>query len=183
MTVITLTTDFGTGDYGAGLLHGVIRRIAPEAKIVDLTHEIPPQDILLAQIILENAVPYFPQGSIHVVVVDPGVGTERRPIAASVGAQLFVGPDNGLITPQLERAEANRETVEIFHTNRPGYWLPQVSNVFHGRDIFAPIAAHLARGVPLVELGERINDPVRARIPDPLLIGEGWRGQVVQIDH
>lgn len=183
MTIVTLTTDFGIGDFGAGLMPGVIWKIAPDARIVTLTHAIPPQDILAAQVILGNTFSYFPDGTVHVAVVDPGVGTQRRAIAARIGSQFFVGPDNGLITPLLEQAEANRWTVEIYHTNRPAYWLPVVSHIFHGRDIFAPVAGHLARGVPLAELGDRINDPVRASIPSPVMVESGWRGQVIQIDH
>lgn len=183
MSLITLTTDFGPGSGDVGVLSGVIWEIAPEARIIDLTHAIPPQDILAAQLVLANSTPYFPDGTIHVVVVDPGVGTERRAIAARLGSQFFVGPDNGLITPLLERAEAERWDSEVYHLNKPEYWRPYVSSVFHGRDIFAPAAAHLARGVLLTAMGERINDPIRARIPAPVLDGDTWRGQVLQIDH
>ncbi len=183
MSLITLTTDFGSGDYALGQVRGVIWQIAPEARLVDLTHEIPPQDILAAQVVLDDCASYFPEGSIHMVVVDPGVGTDRRPIAARLGTHYFVGPDNGLITPLLEKAEAEGGPVEIAHTNRQQYWLPQISSVFHGRDIFAPIAAHLARGVPLFELGERIDDPVRAGLPQPQALEGGWRGQVIDVDH
>lgn len=183
MTLITLTTDFGTSAGDVGVLSGVIWGIAPEARIIDLTHDVPPQDILCAQMVLATCTPYFPDGTIHVVVVDPGVGTERRAIAARVGSHFFVGPDNGLITPLLERAEAERLEIEVYHLTRPEYWLPQVSSVFHGRDIFAPAAAHLARGVPAAALGERINDPIHARIPAPHLDSETWRGQVLRVDH
>ena len=183
MSVITLTTDFGSSASDAGVLSGVIWKTDPEARIVELTHDIPPQDILAAQIILENAAPFFPEGTVHMVVVDPGVGTERRPIAARLGPHFFVGPDNGLVTPLLERAEANRWTIEVYHLNRPEYWLPEISSIFHGRDIFAPVAAHLAHGTPPSALGERINNPIRASVPVPELLDDGWRGQVVQIDH
>lgn len=183
MSVITLTTDFGTSDKDVGVLSGVIWNIAPQARVVDLTHAIPPQNILAAQVVLSNCTAYFPDGTVHLVVVDPGVGTERRAIAAQLGDQFFVGPDNGLVTPLLEQAEAERRTVEIYHLNKPEYWRAQVSSVFHGRDIFAPVAAHLARGVPLAALGERISDPIRARIPSPVLEGDAWRGQVLQVDH
>jgi S-adenosylmethionine hydrolase len=183
MSVVTLTTDFGSGDYAIGQMKGVILGLAPEAKIVDLTHEIPRHNILAAQFELENAVPYFPAGTIHVVVVDPGVGTHRRAIAARLGEWFFVGPDNGLVTPLLEQAETYHQTVEMIHTNNPHYWRSKVSSIFHGRDIFAPIAGHLARGVLLNALGERINDPVRASIPAAEMQAEGWRGQVIQVDH
>lgn len=183
MSVVTLTTDFGIGDYGAGLLSGVIWKIAPDAKVVELSNGIPPQDIITAQVLLEYAFPYFPDGTIHLVVVDPGVGTNRRPIAARLGAQFFVGPDNGLLTPLLQRAEMDRAPIAIVHTNNPAYWLPDVSNIFHGRDIFASVTGHLARGVSLSVLGDPINDVVRWSIPAPEMVGEGWRGQVLQIDH
>lgn len=183
MSLITLTTDFGASAGDVGVLSGVIWGIAPEARIIDLTHDVPPQDILSAQVVLENCTPYFPDGTIHVVVVDPGVGTERRAIAARVGSQFFIGPDNGLITPMLERAEAERREIEVYQLTRPEYWLPQVSSVFHGRDIFAPAAAHLARGVPAAALGERIDDPIRVQIPAPHFDGQSWRGQVLRVDH
>jgi S-adenosylmethionine hydrolase len=183
MSIITLTTDFGTSASDVAVLSGVIWRIAPDARIVDLSHAIPPQDILSAQVVLANTTAYFPDGTIHVVVVDPGVGTDRRPIAARLGQQFFVGPDNGLLTPLLEKAEAERWDSEIYHLNRPNYWLPRLSSVFHGRDIFAPVAAHLASGVPISALGEMINDAVRIDIPVPNLVDGAWRGQVIHIDY
>jgi hypothetical protein len=183
MTVITLTTDFGSGDYAIGQMKGIIAGITPSAQLVDLTHEIPRHDILAAQFELEHAVPYFPAGSIHVVVVDPGVGTARRAIAARLGMQFFVGPDNGLLTPLLEQAEASGWPVEIVHANRPAYWRQRVSAIFHGRDIFAPLAGYLAQGVLLAELGQAIDDPIRARIPAPEKLENGWRGQIIQVDH
>lgn len=183
MKIITITTDFGQREGYVGVMKGVIFSIAPQVEIIDLTHEVPPQDILSGQIILDDSVPYFPAGTIHIAVVDPGVGTTRRPIAARLGEQYFVGPDNGLITPLLERAEADRLPVEIVRLTDPTYWLKDVSNVFHGRDIFAPVAAHIAAGVPLFEMGEQINDPVRLEMPEPVFLDNGWRGQVIQVDH
>ena len=183
MTVITLTTDFGSGDHGISQMKGVIWTIAPEAQLVDLTHEIPRHDILAAQFELESAAPYFPEGSIHLVVIDPGVGTQRRAIATRLGLQFFVGPDNGLVTPLLQRAEAHHWPVEMVHANRSQYWRETVSPIFHGRDIFAPLAAYLARGVLLAELGERINNPIRLSIPAPEMLKNGWRGQIIQVDH
>lgn len=183
MSIITLTTDFGTSANDVGVLSGVIWRIAPETCIVDLTHEIPPQDIIAAQVVLHNTTSYFPNGSIHMVVVDPGVGTARRPIAAQLGEQFFVGPDNGLLTPLLEKAEADGKPVEIVHLTKPQFWLPSVSHIFHGRDIFAPVAAHLARGVPPSAMGERITNPIRSGIPEPEPVEGGWCGRVAWIDH
>jgi S-adenosylmethionine hydrolase len=183
MTVITLTTDFGTGDHEAGVLKGVIWTIAPLVQIADLSHDITPHDILEAALLLWRAAPYFPDWTIHVAVVDPGVGTSRRGIAARLGSQYFVGPDNGLLSLLMSRVEENNEEFGIVHLDQPKYWLAEVSNVFHGRDIFAPIAAHLASGIPLSSLGSSILDPVRIEIPLPTRIPRGWLGQVIHIDH
>jgi S-adenosylmethionine hydrolase len=161
----------------------VIYRIAPEVQIADITHSIRPQNIQEGGLVLNRAYRYFPEGSIHVIVVDPGVGTQRRPMAARLGAHFFVCPDNGLITPILQEAEKAGLLVEIVHLDQPRYWLPQVSSVFHGRDIFAPAAAHLANGVPLSELGSPIHDPNRLYQPEPQPIKGGLRGVITFIDH
>ncbi len=182
MSFITLLTDFGIRDGAVGLMKGVIWRIAPEAKIADLSHTIAPQNLQEAAVVLRFGTPYFPQGTIHVVVVDPGVGTHRRPIAARLGDYYFVGPDNGVFTPLLEMAEATGGPVEIVHTNKPQYWLPEVSQIFHGRDIFSPVGAHLAAGVPLAELGAPIDDPILLSLPQPQRIENGWRGEAIFID-
>src|SRR4030042_1776638 len=183
MTIITLTTDFGTGDHEVGVLKGVVWKIAPGVHIADLSHDISPHDILEASLMLWRAAPFFPAGTIHVAVVDPGVGTSRRGIAASLGSQYFVGPDNGLITQLLAWVEGMDQPASIIHLDRPDYWLPDVSSVFHGRDIFAPVAAHLASGVQLNSLGTPINDPVRLEIPVPIRIPSGWLRQGIHIDH
>lgn len=183
MTCITLTTDFGIKDGNVGVMKGVIWSIAPGVQIADLSHLISPQNIPEASLILLRSAPYFPPGTIHVVVVDPGVGTNRRPMAARIGSQYFVGPDNGILTLWLERAAAQNLETLFVHLNRPEYWLAEVSHVFHGRDIFAPAAAHLARGVPLNELGAPFSDPVLLRLPQPLRTESGYTGQVIHIDH
>jgi S-adenosylmethionine hydrolase len=183
MPVVSLTTDFGSGDHEAGVLKGVIWSIAPRAHIVDLTHEIPPQSIFEAALLLWRATPYFPDGSIHVAVVDPGVGTERRGIAAQLGTQYFVGPDNGLVTLILGQAESKNEPVSMVNLDQPIYWLSEISNIFHGRDIFAPVAGHLARGTPLKAFGSTITDPIRIDMPNPRQIIGGWEGHVIHIDH
>jgi S-adenosylmethionine hydrolase len=183
MRVITLTTDFGTGDFESGVLKGVIWKIAPQVKIIDLSHAVSPQNVLEGALLLGRCTPYFPEGSIHVVVVDPGVGTGRRVMAARFGPQWFVGPDNGVATLMLERAEQNDWPVEIASADRPQYWLPVVSDVFHGRDIFSPVAAHLANGISLMDIGTRLNDPVRLDIPQPRRVGLGWHAQVMNVDH
>lgn len=183
MPFITLITDFGLKDGNVGVMKGVIWGIAPGIQIADLSHNISPQNISEAALILQRSAPYFPAGTVHVVVVDPGVGTARRPIAARLGEQYFVGPDNGVLTMLLERAEASDWEIEIVHTNKPRYWLPEISHVFHGRDIFAPVAAHLAGGVRLDDIGTPIDDPVRLNLAHPMRTETGWRGEVIHIDH
>lgn len=182
-TRILLLTDFGTRDGYPAIIKGVIWSIAPQAEAIDLTHEIPPQDVLAGALALGRAAPYFPAGTIFVAVIDPGVGTARRPLAARLGEQFFVAPDNGLLTLVLERAERGRAAVELVCLDRPQYWLPAVSRTFHGRDIFAPAAAHLANGIPLAELGTPIADPLRLNLPAPRRTPAGWQGEVIQVDH
>lgn len=183
MTLITLMTDFGLKDGNVGVMKGVIAGIATQAQVIDLSHLIGPQNIAKAALILARSAPYFPAGTIHVVVVDPGVGTARRPMAARLGEQYYVGPDNGTITLLLERLENQGKRSSYFHLDRAEYWLPEVSHVFHGRDIFAPVAAHLAAGVSLECLGSPFTDPLRLALPRPQRISSGWRGEVIHIDH
>ena len=183
MTVISLMTDFGIKDGTVGVMKGVIWGICPSAQIVDLSHMIQPQNIREAGYILARSVPYFPKGSIHVVVVDPGVGTQRRPMAAQLGDWFYVGPDNGTITVWLERAKQEGWQTDFVELNRTQYWLEKISYVFHGRDIFSPTAAHLANGVPLSELGTSFHDPVRIEYSKPEKTNNGWRGEVFHVDH
>jgi S-adenosyl-L-methionine hydrolase (adenosine-forming) len=183
LSIITITTDFGLQDGNVGVMKGVIWGIAPDAQIADISHMISPQNIREGALILARSIFYYPAGTIHLAVVDPGVGTARRPIAARLGAQRFVGPDNGLITLLLERAERELWPVEIIHLDKPQYRLPEVSYVFHGRDIFAPAAGYLAAGVSLEMLGTPIDDPVRLQLPTPERIEGGLRGEVIHIDH
>ena len=183
MSIVTLMTDFGLKDGNVGVMKGVILGISPQSRIIDLSHLISPQNVREAALILARSVPYFPSGTIHIVVVDPGVGTSRRPLAAQIGTQRFVLPDNGLLTILLQRAEQTQQRIELIHLDRPAYWLPEVSHVFHGRDIFAPAASHLARGVPLADLGSRISDPVRLEWSEPRRTVQGIHGKVVHIDH
>jgi hypothetical protein len=181
--VITLITDFGIKDGNVGVMKGVIWGICPTAQISDLSHMIQAQNIREAAYICARSVPYFPKDSIHIVVVDPGVGTKRRPMAAKIGDWFFVGPDNGTVTGLLQRAEQAGWQTEFVELNRIKYWLPNVSFVFHGRDIFSPVAAHLANGVPLREFGTSFTDPVRLELPKPEKTKDGWRGEVIHIDH
>ncbi len=183
MAVITLMTDFGIKDGNVGVMKGVIWGICPSAQITDLSHMVGPQNIREAGLILLRSALYFPKGTVHVVVVDPGVGTRRRPMAARIGDWFYVGPDNGTITLLLERAEQDGWPVQFVQLDRMKYWLPQVSFVFHGRDIFAPVAAHLANGVPLLDLGTPFSDPERLELPKPVQTKDGWRGEIIYIDH
>lgn len=177
--LITITTDFGTRDGYVGTMKGVIAGIAPGVPCIDITQEIPPQDVRSAAYVLWTALPYFPPESIHVVVVDPGVGTARRPIAARTPWGTLVGPDNGVFSYVWEAAPPTL----IVELANPAYRNITVSNTFHGRDIFSPAAAHLARGVPLAELGPEVTDP--ARLPAPILTVTDTTiaGEVIYIDH
>ena len=168
-SVITLTTDFGLDDIYVGVMKGVLLGIAPNARLVDLTHAIAPQNILEASLRLAAAVPYFPPGTIHLVVVDPGVGSERRAVVVETEQSRFVAPDNGVLTAPLRQNPARRVLI-LGEAARP-YFRHPVSATFHGRDLFAPIAAHLAAGLPLESLGEPLADSkslVEIAIPEPL---------------
>jgi S-adenosyl-L-methionine hydrolase (adenosine-forming) len=154
---ITLLTDFGTGDYFIGAMKGVILSINPQAVIVDITHAIVPQDVAGGAFMLLAACDTFPAGTIHVAVVDPGVGSGRRPIVVSAGDYLFVGPDNGIFTYVYDR----HPQFEVFHITETKYFREPVSNTFHGRDIFAPVAAALSTGVDPSSFGPRISEPIR----------------------
>lgn len=182
MPIITLTTDFGQKDGFTGVLKGVIWGICPEAQIADITHSIAPQNVLEGALALFRAVPFFPDGTIHIAVVDPGVGTKRRPMAARLGSQYFTGPDNGIFTSMIEVAK-NHDLEQIFISlDRPEYWLPEVSHTFHGRDIFAPVSAHLAKGVDISDLGTQFFDPVMLSLPKAVRTPSGWEAHITIID-
>ena len=183
MPVIALMTDFGLKDGNVGVMKGVIWGICPQVQITDLSHMIGAQNVREAAYVLARSVSYFPKGTVHVVVVDPGVGTARRPMAARIGDWFYVGPDNGTITLVLARAEQESWPCQFVQLDRIKYWLPNVSFVFHGRDIFSPVAAHLACGVPLADLGTAFADPVRFPILKPVQVENGWRGEIIYIDH
>lgn len=176
--IISLTTDFGTGDSYVGTMKGVILSINPRATVVDITHGISPQNILKGTFLLSQAYPYFPEGTIHCVVVDPGVGGNRRPILIETDRYLFVGPDNGVFTCVLERERVRR----IIHITRKEYFLKKVSKTFHGRDVFAPVAAHLSLGINPENMGEPIDNPARISIPRPVKGDRGITGEVLYID-
>jgi hypothetical protein len=164
-------------------MKGVIWQIVPEIQIADISHNISPQNILEGAIAWGRTVPYFPDGSVHIGVIDPGVGTQRRPIAARLGSHFFVLPDNGLISIMLDSAEKKDHPIEFVHLDNPKYWLSEISNVFHGRDIFSPVGAHLAEGIQLNELGSPIDDPVLLEIPRPHSSPNSVRGEVISIDN
>jgi hypothetical protein len=126
---------------------------------------------------------FFPAGTVHVFVVDPGVGTSRRPLAAQLGEHIFVGPDNGWLTPMLEEAETKFQASQIIHLTNSGYFLDNCSNTFHGRDIFAPVAAHLSLGISLREMGQIIEDPYRIKMTTPIKTKNGWTAHLLMIDH
>jgi S-adenosyl-L-methionine hydrolase (adenosine-forming) len=155
--VISLLTDFGTADYYVGAVKGAILSVNPEAVIADITHEIPPQDVEAGAFILLACYKTFPTGTIHVAVVDPGVGSTRRPIVVSANEQFFVGPDNGIFSYIYDREPSHR----TFHVTAEKYFRPSPSSTFHGRDIFAPVAAALSNGVKPKKFGPKIEDEVR----------------------
>lgn len=177
---ITLLTDFGTSDYFVGALKGVILSVNTAVTIVDITHEIPPQDIATAAFTLLASYQSFPVGTIHVVVVDPGVGSSRRAIAASAGGQFFVGPDNGLFSYVFER-EPPEKIVQL--TNET-YFRHTVSNTFHGRDVFAPVAAALSTGARLDSFGPEVSDSVKLESLTPTRLNtSALKGKIIHIDH
>ena len=177
---IAMLTDFGTRDGYPGIMRGVMLGIAPASPMVDLTHEIPPQDVAAGAWVLSTAWRYLPAGSIFLAVVDPGVGTARRAIALRAGGRLFVGPDNGLVSLVTAKWPAE----EVVLLDNPRYQLPHPSATFHGRDIFAPVAAHLAAGVPLAALGSPLAPEALVTItpPMPQWEGEALAGQVLHVD-
>jgi S-adenosylmethionine hydrolase len=176
--VITLTTDFGLRDPFVGIMKGVLLSICPSARLVDLTHEIPAHDILAGGLALEAATPFFPAATVHLAVVDPGVGSARRPIAVRAGGHYLVGPDNGLFTFALDR-----EGWTAVSLAAPEYRRAEVSRTFLGRDVFAPAAAHQAAGVPLERLGPALADPVRLRCPGCRLEAGALVGEVIDVDR
>jgi S-adenosyl-L-methionine hydrolase (adenosine-forming) len=177
--VITLLSDFGTRDIYVASMKGVILSLNPQALLVDLSHEVPPQDVRAGALNLEAGAPYFPPGTIHLAVVDPGVGSGRRALAAHCRGHFWVGPDNGLFHLIFRQASP----LSIVSLENPVYFRPQVSATFHGRDIFAPVAAHLSLGVDLSRFGPRITDPVALDWPEPVFGRETMRGQIIYVDQ
>ena len=176
MSILTLITDFGTDDYYIGAMKGVTLGIAPDARLIDISHQIPPQDVLAAAFVLRHAAREFPPGTVHLGVVDPGVGTARRPIAVATDDHFWIGPDNGLFSFVLNDAR-------VYHITNKALYSPRPSHTFHGRDIFAPIAAHLCAGLDLAAVGPPIHDPVILPEIAAQKSAERITGQIIHIDH
>ncbi len=177
--VITLSTDFGWDDPYVGIMKGVILGINPRATLVDITHGLSSHRLLEAAFKLATAADYFPKGTIHLAVVDPGVGGVRRPMAVKTKTHTWIGPDNGLFTQILQTHPEAR----VFHLTNRTYFLTPLSKTFHGRDIFAPAAAHLSRGISLATLGIPISNPVLLDLPDPVFKKNSLTGRVLYADR
>ncbi len=177
--IITLTTDFGISDPYVGMMKGVILSINPEVRIVDISHQVHAGAISHAAAIIKDACRFFPKGTIHVVVVDPGVGGDRRPILIRTEDYVFIGPDNGLFWPVIR----SYRNVKIIHLTEEAYFLPHISRTFHGRDIFSPVAAHLSLGTDPSKVGSAITDPVKLDLPVPLQNKGILSGQITRVDN
>jgi S-adenosylmethionine hydrolase len=177
--IITLTTDFGRNDHLVGAMKGVILKINPEARIVDITHGVAAYDILDGALTIAQAYPYYPARTIHVVVVDPGVGTERRPILLSAAEQFFIAPDNGVLSLAIARDPA----ATVRHIAAGHYFLEPTSRTFHGRDIFSPVAAWLSKTWQPENFGEEITDYARLSLPEPQAEGNRIRGVILRADN
>lgn len=177
--IITLTTDFGQRDPYVAMMKGVILSIAPDARLVDITHQITHGSIIEAAGLLHDTFPFFPKGTVHVAVVDPGVGSPRRPLAFEGEGHFFIGPDNGLFWPIIR----DHSKAGVFQISESRFFSPSVSATFHGRDIFAPAAAHISRGIKPASMGPKIEDPIEVPLPKPKKSGGTLQGQVVRVDH
>jgi S-adenosylmethionine hydrolase len=177
--IITLTTDFGLTDHFVGAMKGVILGIEPAAQVIDISHGVQPYEIADGAFTISQAYRYFPQKTIHVVVVDPGVGSARRPLLAEMAGQYFVAPDNGVLSMIFAREQA-----KVRHITGERYFLHPVSRTFHGRDVFSPVAAHLAAGASPAKFGKRIEDYLRAYFEKPTQTGKHtWTGTILKADH
>ncbi|MBI3593513.1 MAG: SAM-dependent chlorinase/fluorinase [Nitrospirae bacterium] len=177
--VITLTTDFGHQDHFVGSVKGVILQINPEIKIVDISHDVPPFSIIKGAFIIASAFRYFPKGSIHVVVVDPGVGSSRKPLLVVSRSGFFLAPDNGILSYIFEEDGP----CQIYEITEKKFFLPSVGQTFHGRDIFAPVAAWLSTEMESGSFGKLIENPVKLPIQKPMIEKNQVTGQIVYIDH
>lgn len=178
--IITLTTDFGTNDHFVGAMKGVILEIVPDAQIVDICHSVQAFDVLDGALTISQAYSYFPTRTVHMVIVDPGVGTARRPIIASCDKYHFVAPDNGV----LSLVYAKEERIHVRHVTSEHYFLQPVSNTFHARDIFSPVAAYLAKEVDSLKFGDEVQEYVRFSAPKPKAVDQNrMRGVVLKVDR
>ncbi len=178
--IVTLTTDFGTNDHFVGAMKGVILEVSPEAQIIDISHAVQPFDILDGALTISQAYSYFPSGTVHMVVVDPGVGTARRPILLAGDRHFFVAPDNGVLSLIYDR----EQRASVRHITAEHYFLQPRSNTFHARDIFSPVAAYLARGIDADRFGDEVTDYVRFGAPRPKPVDERTlRGVVLKVDR
>jgi S-adenosyl-L-methionine hydrolase (adenosine-forming) len=178
VAIITLTTDFGAGSHYVAAMKGVILSIAPAATLIDISHDVPPQDIRRAALLLDDVADWFPPGTIHVAVVDPGVGTDRALVYAEIGPQRFLAPDNGL----LSLLAARRPPAKIIRLSEPEYWLEEVSATFHGRDVLAPVAARLVLGLDADRLGPPLERLTALDWPQPRQRTDRINGAVIEID-
>jgi len=177
--IITLTTDFGLSDPYVAMMKGVILSINPSARLVDVTHQIGTGSISQAALLIRETFPYFPEGTVHLAVVDPGVGSDRRLIALQAGAPFFVGPDNGIFWPVFQDFGG----AKAVHLTQPRYFLPSITRTFHGREIFAPVAAHLSLGLSLESLGPSIHDLAKLTVPQPFVKEGVLCGQIIRVDN
>jgi S-adenosyl-L-methionine hydrolase (adenosine-forming) len=183
MSIITLTTDFGLKDGHVALIKGVIWRIAPLAQITDISHLIQPQNILEASLILYNVAPHFPDGTIHVIVVEQRGGTNNRPIAVKLKSHYFVCFDNGVLSLLFDLANEQNWPIECFHLTNSHYWLSNINLMFHGCDVFAPVAAHLANGKDVRDFGSPVTDIQKLHFPYPQVNNDSIQGEIIYIDH
>lgn len=177
--IITLTTDFGEKDPYVAIMKGVILAVNPSVRIVDITHQVPAGSIQEGAMIMKDAYKWFPRKTVHLGVIDPGVGGKRRPILVLTENYFFVGPDNGLLWPAIKMENG----IKIIHLKEEKYWLPQISSTFHGRDIFAPVAAHLTLGVNPLSLGDKISNMTALDYPVPSKTDNELVGQIMRIDR
>jgi len=177
--IITLLTDFGTEDGYVAAMKGVILSINPSAVIIDISHQIPPQDVIAGAFVLSQAVPFFPKSTIHLAVVDPGVGGKRRPVLIQTNRYFFVGPDNGIFSIALQNERIRRK----IHLTNKDYFLSHISPTFHGRDIFSPVAAYLSLGIDPAVLGKKIKEIKDLGFKKPYLKGRKITGEIIHIDR
>lgn len=176
--IITLTTDFGLQDHYVSVMKAIMLRIEPDVRFIDVSHDVPPQDVMAGAWVVRNAAMHFPPGTVHLVVVDPGVGTDRNPVVIRIKDQFFVGPDNGIFS-----LIADEFDYQAWKLTRSSFWEKSPSNTFHGRDIFSPVAAHLAGGTPPEEMGELVDELVTYRWAVPISDKDGIQGWIIHIDR